>query len=77
MADVEAVVGADGSIVIPANAVAEHGLKPGEQVGVSLTPRSRKPSRGLLKGRLSSLTEQQLRRARALAVEDLEATRAS
>lgn len=76
MGNVEAVVGPDGSIVIPADAVAANGLKPGEHVAVSITPRPRKPSRGILKGKFPNLGAEELREARRLMLEDFELRRA-
>lgn len=75
MTELEVVVADDGRIVIPASAVAERGFKAGEHVAVSIAPRARKASRGLLRGRLPNLSDDALRLARELAVEDFEATR--
>ena len=76
MADVDAVINPDGSLVIPADALAAYGLKPGEHVAVSVAPRPGKSSRGLLKGKFPSLSADDLREARTLMIEDFEARRA-
>jgi hypothetical protein len=75
MADVDGVVNPDGSLLIPAEALAAYGLKPGEHVAVSLAPQPGKSSRGILKGKFPSLSDADLREARAVMIEDFEARR--
>lgn len=66
------MVSDDGSIVVPADEVAELGFQPGQRVSATLSTVDRKPSRGLLKGHFPSLTQAEMRDARRLMLDDLE-----
>jgi len=58
MSTLEVQVREDGTVLIPADHVATSGAGPGQRVDVELRPRpaTRKPSRGLLKGKIPSFS---------------------
>lgn len=67
MSTLEVQVRKDGTVVIPASDVASLGVKPGQTLAVELhrKPTPHKPSRGILKGVLPSITFDELRADRA------------
>jgi antitoxin component of MazEF toxin-antitoxin module len=73
-AEVDAVVGPAGDLVIPRDAVRQLELVPGQQVLVSVTPRRlRRNMYGVLAGRLSDVDQDDIRRVRREVWGDLAA----
>ena len=73
-AEVDAVVSADGEVVIPREAVRDLSLVPGQHVLVQLTPRpTRRNMYGVLAGRLTEVDADEIRRVRREVWADLAA----
>jgi hypothetical protein len=77
MSTLEVQVRDDGTVLIPADHVATSGAGPGQRVAIELRPRpvTRKPSRGLLEGKLPSFSAAELVADRADRVAEFERRR--
>ena len=75
VSDMQIEVRADGSIVIPSEQVADLGFKPGEQVAVSLVPRSTRHSFGILRGKIPNVEPSLFESAATDCLRDFEARR--
>ena len=77
MSTLETQVRDDGTVLIPADHVATSGAGPGQRVAIELRPRpaTRKPSRGLLKGMLPSVSAEEFAAERTDRLAEFERSR--